>query len=279
VWSVLGITGYWFVCFYRTPMANSWLSLALIATASVVLFNVTFGQLGLFLALAFVGALRLLPMRPVLAGVIVGLLTVKPQLGPLLVIVLLVRRDWTAVAAACVSAVALAATSLLLWGPDPWRAYINTTMPYQASLLQNMNGFYARIMTTPYGGIYALGAPTTVAMIVQAAVAAAVVIANIMVLRRKNIVWSLQVVIIAFGASLLTPYMLAYDLAIATAALLWYVSDQDSTFAGWELFIVVALNSMCFSIGITVQALGLPLLPVLMALCYIMLLRRAFAHA
>jgi Glycosyltransferase family 87 len=279
LWSVLGITGYWFVCFYRTPAGRSWLSLAVIATASVVLFNLTFGQLGLFLALAFVGALRLLPTRPVLAGVIIGLLTVKPQLGPLLVIVLLMRREWTAVAAACVSALALAGASLLLWGPDPWLAYIHTTVPFQAKLLQDMNGFYARVMTTPYGGFYALGAPTAIAMIAQVIVAVMVVIASIFVLRRKTVAWPLQVVIIAFGASLLTPYMLAYDLAIPLAALLWYISDQNPTMENRELWAFAALWSLCFSVGITVQALGLPILPLLMLACFLLLLLRAHRNA
>jgi hypothetical protein len=87
--------------------------------------------------------------------------------------------------------------------------------------------------------------------------------------------WSLQVVTIVFGASLLTPYMLAYDLAIPLAALLWYLVDQHPRLKNWELAVFTALWSLCFSVAITVQALGLPMLAVLMVLCFLMLLRQA----
>jgi Glycosyltransferase family 87 len=186
------------------------------------------------------------------------------------------RKDWSAIAMAMITALALAGTSVLLWGAEPWLAYINIIMPFQVKLLETMNGFYARMMITPYGGFYGFGAPPRIALLLQGLVAIAVAITSLFMLRRDDIPWSLQVVIIAFGTSLLTPYMLAYDLAIPLAAMLWHFSEQDTGLETWEFWIYLALWALCFSVGVTVQVMGFPLLPILMMLVFVVMLRQAF---
>ena len=65
------------------------------------------GQNGFLTAAALAGGLALLPRRPVLAGVLFGLLAVKPHLGLALALFLLVRRDWSAIGAAVAGMVIL----------------------------------------------------------------------------------------------------------------------------------------------------------------------------
>ena len=82
------------------------------------------GQTG-FLASAFlVGGLLLFKRRPVLAGILIGLLTIKPQLGLLIPLILLASGAYRTLAAAIVTTVGLILLSAAVFGPDVWRAYL-----------------------------------------------------------------------------------------------------------------------------------------------------------
>lgn len=275
VWSVLGVFGFWLVSFYHTPLARSWLPIALMLTGAAVINNAAFGQLGFFLACGFVGALRFLPTRPLLAGVLIGLLTIKPQLGPLLIMVLLVRQEWLAIFSATVTALALFAISLALWGIDPWQAYFTETMRLQSEFLYKMKGFWSSQMTTPYSGFRFLGAPYVVALGAQVLGSIVIAIVSFVVLRRRDCSWPLQVTVITFGASLFTPYLLSYDLVIPLAALLWYLSTERAQFSRNEILVLCVLWAMPFAIGICLQLIGIPVLSMVMIAGYIMLVRRA----
>ena len=87
-----------------------------------VMLVVTVGQASFFLAVLFVGGLAVLPRRPLLAGVLFGFLTVKPQLGLLLPAALLIMGEYRAFATASIAAGLLVALSLVLFGLGPWDA-------------------------------------------------------------------------------------------------------------------------------------------------------------
>ena len=74
-----------------------------------------------FLTAAFVlGGLRLLPNAPVLAGILFGLLTIKPQFGLLVAVALCAGRYWRAMFAATATAGLLALASLVVFGWQAW---------------------------------------------------------------------------------------------------------------------------------------------------------------
>ncbi len=275
LWQVLGILAFWCVSFYRTAPGRSWLSFAVTATNSSVLCNILFGQLGFFLAAGIVGGLRLLPARPVFAGVLIGLVAFKPQLGPLLVLTLVMQRQWRTMSAAIITAAAVAGFSVMLWGLAPWHYYLTTTLSAQASFLHTAEGYWAAQMTTPFAIMRYLGLPYPVSMAFQILVSIVVMIASVAVLRRKQCPWSLQVAVIAFGATLLTPYLLVYDLAMPVAALLWHISDQDAKFSEQEFLILALLWLLPFAVGITLQAAGLPVIAITMCACFGTLVHKA----
>src|ERR1700749_1703166 len=83
------------------------------AAAFPMVFNNTLaGQNGFLTAALIGGTLYLLPVRPVLAGVCLGLLTYKPQYGLLFPIVLIAAGHWRAFISATVTAIAML---IILW--------------------------------------------------------------------------------------------------------------------------------------------------------------------
>jgi hypothetical protein len=75
---------------------------------------------------AAVPARHPLPGRPLIAGALMAFITIKPQLGLLLPLLLLLLPLWRAFAAAVVT-IALVVLGLLAFGAEPWR--ISTRSP------------------------------------------------------------------------------------------------------------------------------------------------------
>jgi len=261
LWSVLGALGFAAVALGGAPKAEDRVLVAAIALAPVIWVNIIFGQLGLLLAVIFVGALRALPGRPVLAGVLLGLLTIKPQLGLLLPIVLLVAGAWRAIAAAVVTALALVGLSLMLFGLEPWRLYMEHTVPLQWAFVTGMNGFYVNQMVTPYTALWSLGVPSGAALKLQGVIAVTVAIAVVAALR-STASWPLKCAVIAFGAVLIVPYALAYDLAIPLAALVWHLHTDRPRATPYGMTLAGTLWALPFALTIMLQLNGIPLAPV-----------------
>ncbi len=80
------------------------------------LLNLAQGQNGLMIAALFGGAMLWLRPRPVLAGILIGLMSCKPHFGLLIPIALICGRHWTAFWAAAATTVTFAAVSLLAFG-------------------------------------------------------------------------------------------------------------------------------------------------------------------
>ena len=62
--------------------------------------------------------------REWLAGLVIGLLTIKPQLGVLIPLALIAGRYWRAIAGAVLSSALLAALAYALFGIETWRAFL-----------------------------------------------------------------------------------------------------------------------------------------------------------
>ncbi len=138
-WTVATFAAYLTVMWKIDPERDSlWLAIAFPGA----LVNLTNGQNG-FLTLALLAAALLtLERRPILAGVMFGLMSYKPQYGLLVPIFLLATGRWRAVAAASVTVVALAALSLVLFGAQTWQAFFaSITFTRHVVLEQGGSGF------------------------------------------------------------------------------------------------------------------------------------------
>src|SRR6202166_4573653 len=99
--------------------------LLLAAAVPVVLTNTLVGQNGFLTASLIGGTLYLLPARPVLSGICLGLLSYKPQYGLLFPLVLIAASQWTVFFTAGVVAVAMAFASWLAFGTESWQAFFH----------------------------------------------------------------------------------------------------------------------------------------------------------
>ncbi len=226
LWSLAGL-----VVFVSASLALFRRRLVLLALLAcpASLLNLVTGETAYFTSgLLFLG-LAALPRRPVLAGIAFGLLTLKPQLGVLLPVFLLARRDWTAMLAAGVTALSLIAASCIAFPPALWRLWFHTLPTYQAQYFAS-TGLNLNIIITPAANLVTLGVSPGLAWAVQTVCGLPIAILVFMAARRAP--YKLAVAALLVGSFLAVPHAYAYDsipliaamaLCLAPAIRLWQI--------------------------------------------------------
>ncbi len=189
---------------------------ALAAPATGV--NLIFGQSGFLAAGLMLGGLNLCQRRPIVAGVLFGLLAYKPQLAVLVPVVLVAARCWRALAAAGATFVVCAAAATAAFGADIWALWLSSLLDYSRMPMVD------RLMPTVAGSLRSAGAPAAVALAAQTAVAIGVAVVVWRACRRG--VTPRAAALAVVGAFLATPHALNYDLPMTTAAAVWYLDRR-----------------------------------------------------
>jgi hypothetical protein len=171
------------------------------------------GQMAFFCAALLISIFRCLDARPLLAGILLGLLTVKPQLGLLFPLMLLITGRFTMFAAAAATTLALVVATALFFGPEIWIRYFTQAVPLQEQVIADPTRAVMGMMPTAYMNVRILGLPAGVAYVVQAAVAALAVALVVWTFRRRrDPLLSYSVLIVA--SLVVTPYLMSYDLVV-----------------------------------------------------------------
>ncbi len=240
--------------------------LALIAPSTLVALY--YAQNSFLVAALLVGGWRLLPRRPILAGVLFGLMAFKPQFGLLLPIVLVSARQWKAIAAAAVTVAAMAGASVAAFGSASW-----TRLPVALSGLSAVVAAHPRLdhlAPTVTAAMRLLGAGaglTYVAQILAALAAAA------MVWRAaRDGVTPLAGAALMAAVFLATPYAFLYDLPLLSYAVLTVVRDRHDAFSSAEVLVLLA--AIALPVAMLFNPLGLPWGTITTAALFALILRR-----
>jgi hypothetical protein len=182
------------------------------AAFPVVLANTMAGQNGFLTAALLGGTLVLMPARPVLAGICLGLLSYKPQYGLLFPLALIAASQWTTFLAAALTTGALALTSWLAFGAESWQAFFNwMPMFSQAFFTEGRATFYK--LQSVFGLVRTFGGSEQLALTFQWIVSGFVV-AGIVMLWRSRADYALKAAALGAGTLLLTPYLFLYDMMV-----------------------------------------------------------------
>jgi hypothetical protein len=195
--------------------------LLLAAAFPVVLTNTLVGQNGFLTAALIGGMLVLLPTRPILSGICLGLLSYKPQYGVLFPLVLIVAAQWRAFISAAITTVLLALVSWFAFGTESWQAFVHWMPMFSQAFLVEGRAPWGK-MQSIFALVRYLDGSEAVAWSLQAVMIGAVVLA-LAALWRSKVRYELKAAGLAVGALLTTPYLFLYDvmvLAIAAGFLL-----------------------------------------------------------
>jgi hypothetical protein len=229
------------------------------------------GQLHFIVAAILLTVLRQRHERPWLAGALLGLLIVKPQLALFFPLLFLLERDVRAILAAGLSMLAIVAATAAIWGPDIWLDYVRVGIPTQSLVLSDPIALSAPFMPTVLMNLRGAGVSLSTATTVQAiaSILASLLIAWHFRRRRAADDWQANAGFLA-AAVLGTPYMLGYDtLALSTAALLALVQRPANTYAVLGCWLLVLAQMVLGEHGLP----GSALIPAFAALSFLGLWR------
>jgi len=224
------------------------------------------------------GMLLLVP-RPFLAGLALGALCYKPHFGLLLPLVLLLGRQWMAIAGAAVSVLGLSGLTVLLFGTETWQAYL---LAMQSSRDVYESGTIDFIgMATPFGGALLTGLAPAKAHVVQivATLATAALVGWIWV---RGAVLEVRAPALAAGTLLAVHLALIYDVVLVLLAMAFLVRAGSATgFRAGEktvyfvAYLVLLLVTKWLALRGAEPAPPIPLVPLVSAAILVLCLRRA----
>jgi arabinofuranan 3-O-arabinosyltransferase len=185
----------------------------MLAVALPMVFNNTLvGQNGFLTAALIGGTLYLMPMRPVLAGICLGLLSYKPQYGLLFPIVLIAASQWTVFVSAGVTAVAMAFASWLAFGTESWQAFFHWMPMFSQAFLTEGKAPWWKLQSI-FSLVRYFGGTEPLAWAFQWVLTASV--ATVLVLMwRSRVPYTLKAAALAAGTLLTTPYLFMYDMMV-----------------------------------------------------------------
>lgn len=236
----LGITALPYLLTLRKILPGG-LGLPFALAAPPAFFNVMYGQTGFLTAGLLGSGLLLLRSRPIWAGVLIGLASVKPHFGVLVPFALLAGRHWRAFGAATLSVLLTIALSVLVLGDDPWFAFIGTSLFHIEGF--SVGAFALPAMTTAWSAARLAGMTLDQAWFVQYAVSA------LMLALVVGVWWrgskhpdshDLQAAVLCLATPLALPLAFLYDLVLIVPAAAWLWADMRRHGAGREEYWVLA---------------------------------------
>ena len=219
VWDAVTLALFlWAVFGTRLRTVLAWFVLL----APVTAITLSQGQNGLLTSALIVGGMRLMDRRPVLGGVLLGLATIKPQLGVLVPFALIAAGYWRTLVAAGFTAVVLALISGLAFGWDTWPAWFEAAVGHAAYVEQSVNNY---LKPGLMANLELFGVAVPVAHAVQVAVSVVVTAIVVWCFRRGP--GDLSVAALQVGTFLAMPFVFRYDMPMVVNAILLLVRDRQ----------------------------------------------------
>jgi hypothetical protein len=231
LWGSVGAT-------WRSPML-----LAALAAPTTAIGMVSV-QTSFLAAALLAGGMRLAALHPVLGGVLLGLLTYKPQLGLLVPVALVAAGLWRTIISAAATAILLVLLTSLLFGGAIWPTWLAALFAFSREFAAESSQI-RHLMPTILVALLQLGVAPALAQLVQLAATAAAV-AIVWILFRSG-PQQLAGAGLLVAALLATPYGFLYDMQIVTTAAIWVIAERqnarDALGTGEVLVIILTLFS------------------------------------
>jgi alpha-1,2-mannosyltransferase len=270
-------------------IARLWLPVSVAFPAAFI--NLGHGQNGFLTAGLFGAALVTLPKRPLLAGVLFGLLCYKPQFGLLIPFALLAGGQWRTFLAACITVIVLAGASYLAFGPEVWRAFAASTETSRTLLLEQGNVGFEKLQSV-FAAVRMWGGGVSLAYVVQAT---ATVIALVGVAWTWNATWGsawhsnrlsnwratsdsndsdLKAALLIVATLLASPHVLDYDLTVLAPAIAFIVASRwPNGFRDYDVSALAAVWVVPLFGRAIAGTTGVPLGLTTVVMLYILVLR------
>ncbi len=229
--------------------------LVLAVAVPMVFNNVLVGQNGFLTAALIGGTLYLMPVRPILSGICLGLLSYKPQYGLLFPLVLIAASQWTVFFTAAVVAVAMAFISWLAFGTESWQAFFHWMPMFSQAFLTEGKAPWWK-MQSLFALVRTFGGTEQLAWIIHWIFAGSVAVV-LALMWRSRMRYSVKAAALATGTLLTTPYLFMYDMTVLAIPVAFLIRmGLVSGFLAYELPALAGALAMIAGFILTGVPLG-----------------------
>lgn len=189
-----------------------------------VLMTLHWGQNSLISVFLIGMAIYHLDRKPMLAGVMLGLLCYKPQLAFFAWLIILLMREWKVLMWATLTFFLSVLTSIIVVGLEPWVTYMETQITASATLLGDNFTMTAAIQPSLYGAMKVLNFNDNLIKVSQMFLSA-MMVATLFWTWTKSQSLGLKGAMLVLTILLANPYFMQYELLLLVLVLIWFVRD------------------------------------------------------
>jgi hypothetical protein len=232
--------------------------LLVLASFSGLWMNLLRGQNGFMTAALAGAALQCIQRRPVLAGVFIGILSIKPHLALLFPVALIAAGAWKTFFSAAVTSTLFMVVATSALGIETFGAWLHSVGAAR-ELMESHGSAYWVHMPTTFALLRLLGVPVLASYVGHGMVALGATVVVWWVWRYCT-QWELRGAVLTTATFLISPYLLEYDLTwlalpIAWMAVLglregWLRGEREIMIAAWLLPLVSGIVAKALSIQI-----------------------------
>jgi hypothetical protein len=269
VWGAAGT--FTMVVALRRILPQRQVVLVVIST-SLFITNLCLGQIGIWIAaLYLLGIASLLKSDAAIpwGAAAFGLAVIKPHLGLMIPVMLLIKKQWAAFAVAALAAITLVLASLVVFGFSLWQLFFEmagTTMQQLGDA-----GYKSHLLTSFFSTLQSLGMPREVAYGLHGLFVVGLCVGTIRMLMKCSD--TLLAAGLATTAGLLIfPYTYYYDLMLLLPAMAvlvrhaletdWLPRERELLVAIWlgPIPLLIIMEELDLSLGVIFPILALGLL-------------------
>ncbi|MES0809664.1 glycosyltransferase family 87 protein [Roseibium sp. SCPC15] len=195
------------------------------------------------------------------AGIALGILTIKPQLGVLVPVALIASLNWKTFLSASVATLAFAGLSAAVLGIGVWQAF--WLQAPVATAMMELGGVEWIKMISTYASVRQLGLGHLPAIAVQTVVSL-IALACVWIAWRRTDDMAVRAPVLVGAALLVTPFALSYDLTLLVVPCAFLIRDGlKNGFLPYEKFILAVIIMLSASTSPFAIWLGFPIAPLL----------------
>lgn len=244
-----------------------------LAALPFVIINVWCAQNGFLYGGFMLLLLHWRERRPVLAGICLGFLTMKPQLALLVPFLLLAERRWRVLVSGTVTTGLLVLVSAAVFGWSAWLGFATNIIPYQTMVMRELVGTFHWMMPSVFGALRLEGWKAADALAVHLVVALPVGVMTLWGFLAVREAWH-RACLLTVATFIVTPYALNYDfgfLAAGLAVYAWRTRDQAGPREQVLLESAMALPLVMMFLG----RFGVPVAPFILLPLFVLIVWRA----
>jgi alpha-1,2-mannosyltransferase len=198
--------------------------------------NVIHGQNG-FLTTSILGlAMLMIDKYPLMAGLVLGLLSFKPHLVMIIPLFLFAGRSWRTLLGLSISVSLLSLTSVILFGLDPWFSFFEK-IPFMLYLLKNEFLQMHQVVST-VGALLLMGLPYKAAIWIHLLLSVIAIGLTFLAWYKDEQLY-IKHSLLVLTILLVTPYAHSYDLTLLALPICWL---------GWEAYRKAKISNLASSL-------------------------------